>query len=204
MILVAHMLITLIYSGPRTGPEDIDRAAWAAIWFCAGIWCFEAQMVILRVFYAMRDTMTPMKVAVGMVVLNFVLNVTLVWWMKEGGLALATSISAFVQCVILLWILRGRLGALGLKAIGGTVGKCLVASLLMVEVGFLVRGIRFPWEVVGADGVMQGRVLTAVVKLPVVVLVSAGVYFGVVVFFGMKEAREVPVVGRVLRRFVKG
>jgi putative peptidoglycan lipid II flippase len=201
MILVAHLLLELIYSGPKVTPADIDREAWAAIWFCAGIWCFEAQMVILRVFYALRDTITPMKVAVGMVVLNFSLNITLVWWMREGGLALSTSISALVQCVILLWILRGRLGALGIRAMGKTVGMSVLAALVMVEVGLIVRGIRLPWE---GHRDLYSRMMTAVVKLPLVVGASAGVYFGVAWFLGMGELKDLPVAGRFFRRVMKG
>ncbi|MGN6370595.1 MAG: murein biosynthesis integral membrane protein MurJ [Phycisphaerae bacterium] len=201
MILIAHMLVTLIYSGRQVAESDIDRAAWAAIWFCAGIWCFEAQLVILRVFYAMRDTVTPMKTAMAMVVLNFSLNVTLVWFMEEGGLALSTSLSALIQSGILLWILRRRLGRLGIRSLGKTVGLSLLATLVMVEVGLLIRGIRLPWEVAGGGAVgMREKVLTALVKLPLVVGASAGVYLGIAWFFGMQEVGDLPVVGRWLRR----
>jgi putative peptidoglycan lipid II flippase len=201
MILVAKMLVTLIYSGPLTTGEDIDRTAWAAVWYCAGIWCFEAQMVILRAFYSLQDTRTPMKVAVGMILFNFTLNMTLVWWIQEGGVALSTSISAFVQCIVLLMILRKRLGRLGLRSIAATVGKCVLAAVVMVQVGWLVRAIPLPWEASGLYG--NARVLTALVKLPLVVGASALVYFAVAGFLGMSELRDVPVLGRVFRRFVK-
>ncbi len=65
MVLIAKPLIALLYA-----PDMVDRAYWAATFFCLGIWAFEAQMVILRVFYAFRDTVTPMKVAVAMIVLT--------------------------------------------------------------------------------------------------------------------------------------
>jgi putative peptidoglycan lipid II flippase len=205
MILVAKLLVTLIYSGPLTTGESIDRITWAAIWYCAGIWCFEAQMVILRVFYSLQDTKTPMKVAVGMILFNFTLNMTLVWFMREGGLALSTSISAFLQCVVLLLILRKRLGLLGLRSIAATVGKSVLAAIVMVQIGLLVRAIPLPWEGEGAalHGDLTGRVLTAVVKLPLVVGASALVYFAVAGFLGMPELRDVPVLGKFVRRVWK-
>jgi putative peptidoglycan lipid II flippase len=200
MIITAHMLVTLIYSGRQVTANDIDRAAWAAIWFCAGIWCFEAQMVILRVFYAMRDTTTPMKTAVGMVALNFSLNITLVWFMQEGGLALSTSISSLVQSVILLGILRKRMGRLGVRALGVSVGKSLLATLVMVEVGLLIRGIHLPWEGAAGAGGLQAHLLTALVKLPLVVGGAAAVYFGLSWFLGMPELGDVPFVGRFVKK----
>ncbi len=43
--------------------------------------------MILRVFFVLKDTVTPTKVSIAMVVLNFALNLTLVWFMQEGGIA---------------------------------------------------------------------------------------------------------------------
>ncbi len=199
MIIVARLLITVIYSGPDVTAADIDRATWATIWFCVGIWCFEAQLVILRVFYALGDTRTPMRVAVSMVLLNFSLNITLVWFMQEGGLALSTSISALVQCGVLLVILRKRIGRLGIRSLGETVGKSLIVTLVMVEVGLLIRGIHLPWE--GAVG-MRGRMLMALVKLPLIVGASAGTYFALAWFLRMPELGDLPGVGRFMKKRV--
>ena len=144
MIVIAHPLITLIYMGGKTTPDEIDRAYAASIWFCVGIWAFEAQMVILRAFYALRDTRTPMKVAVSMIALNLSLNLTLVWWMQEGGIALSTTIAATLQCFILLVILRRKIGRLGVSSLGKSLAKGLVATGIMllacwVAIGLLAR-----------------------------------------------------------------
>jgi putative peptidoglycan lipid II flippase len=200
MIIVSRLLITVIYSGPEVTAADIDRATWATIWFCVGIWCFEAQLVILRVFYALGDTRTPMRIAVGMVALNFSLNITLVWFMQEGGLALSTSISALVQCMILLFILRKRVGRLGVRSLARTVGLSLLATAVMVEVGLLLRGIHLPWENGLTTGGMRLRMLTALVKLPLIVAASAGSYFALTWFLKMPELADVPVVGRFVRQ----
>ncbi len=199
MIIVAHLLITVIYSGPDVTASDINRAEWATIWFCVGIWCFEAQLVILRVFYALGDTRTPMRIAVAMVLLNFSLNITLVWFMQEGGLALSTSISALTQCMILLLILRKRLGRLGVRSLASTVGKSLIATLVMVEVGLIIRGIHLPWEN-AANAALRIRILTALIKLPLIVGASAVSYFAITWFLKTPELADVPLLGRFFRR----
>jgi putative peptidoglycan lipid II flippase len=200
MIIVSHLLITVIYSGPDVSPADIDRATWATIWFCVGIWCFEAQLVILRVFYALGDTRTPMRIAVGMVLLNFSLNITLVWFMQEGGLALSTSISALIQCLILLLILRKRLGRLGVRSLASTIGKSLIAAAIMVEVGLLIRGINLPWEAAPhAAAALHSRILTALIKLPLIVAASAATYLTLAWFLKMPELADLPLLGRLLK-----
>lgn len=195
MILAAKPLLTLVYLGGQVSGEDIDRAHWAAIFFCLGIWAFEAQMVILRVFFVLKDTRTPMVVALLMVVLNLGLNLMLVWWLREGGIALSTTIAAVVQGGILLAILRRRLGKLGIRALWANVAKSALAAGVMVMIGWLLLQVPMPWAEVGT----RGRVLTACVKLPALVGVCGAVYLGLTKWLGMAEVGDVPVVGRLLR-----
>ena len=59
-------------------------------------------------FYALRDTKTPMKIAVSMVAFfNFYAeHHTLVWFMQEGDWHFPHQVSALIQSIILLGILR--------------------------------------------------------------------------------------------------
>jgi putative peptidoglycan lipid II flippase len=199
MILVARPLLTLVYLGGEVTPGDIDRAYWAAIFFCIGIWAFEAQMVILRVFFVLKDTRTPMAVSLLMIVLNFGLNLTLVWFLQEGGIALATTTAAILQGAILLMILRRRLGTLGVSALLSNVGKSTLCAAVMVMAGWLLLQIPMPWE--GEDvRDVRAKILTAVVKLPLLVGVCGAVYIGLTRWLGMAEVGDLPVVGRILRR----
>ncbi len=154
-------------------------------------------MVILRVFFVLKDTKTPTKVALAMVVLTFGLNITLVWFLREGGIALATTLAAVVQGGVLLMILRKRLGRLGVRSLLGNVGKSLLATVIMVQVGYLLW---LPFE--NGNGAMDVRtkLLKAGVELPLLVGVCGGSYVGLAWLMGMREVEDVPVVGRWLRR----
>jgi len=200
MILVAQPLITLIYMGPKVTPDDVHRAAWATTWFCAGIWAFEAQLVILRVFYAQRDPITPMKVSLLMVLLNFTLNLTLVWFMQEGGLAASTTIAAIAQSAILLAILRRRLGALGLAELRNSLLKGLAATGLMVLVA---GGLAHVLPQAAPDD-RRGLMLHALINLPLVVVTAAVVYGALALALGMPELFDLPLVGRWKKRWGMG
>lgn len=202
MILIAKPLITLIYLGGKVLPGDVDRAYWASIFFCLGIWAFEAQMVIARVYFVLKDTITPTKVVLGMIALNLSLNLILVWPLREGGIALSTTIAAIIQGAILLFILRRRLGRLGLRALAGSVLRGLAATLLMVIVGLLLSVIPMPWEhgaTAGGSLAIREKLLTALVKLPLLLCASGAVYLGFARALGMPEVSEVPLVGRFFR-----
>ena len=102
--------------------------------------------------------------------------------------------------------MRRRLGLLGLRSLGATVGKSVLATLVMVEIGLLVRAVRLPWETMALPNggtSLRFRVLTALVKLPLVVGASAAVYFAIARFFSMAELQDVPLLGRFFRN-IKG
>ena len=204
MILVAKPLLTIVYGGGQTSLAEVNRAYWASIFFCLGIWAFEAQMVILRVFFVLKDTKTPTKVALAMIALNFALNITLVWFLQEGGIALATTLAAIVQCAILIAILRRRLGRLGVRDLLRSAALGLLATTVMVAIGYMLSAIPMPWEPAGillADPAARfhAKLLTAFVKLPLLVSACAAIYITLTRFLNLGEVADLPIVGRFFR-----
>ena len=207
MILIAKPLITLVYLGGHVTEDDVNRAYWASIFFCLGIWAFEAQMVITRVFFVLKDTRTPTIVALCMIALNITLNLTLVWFLQEGGIALSTTLAAIIQGAILLLILRKRLGRLGVRSMLSSVGMELLATIVMVEAGYLLSLLPMPWDPHGvqiADAAIRvkAKLLTALVKLPLLVAVCGAIYVGLMRFLRMPEVRDLPFISRL--PFVRG
>lgn len=109
--LVREPIIAALYTAGDSAfsPSDVQRAAAVLAGYAPAIWAYSLNHVLTRAFYARGDTATPMKVAVLVMVLNFALNVALIWPLKEAGLAWATSISAIIQCVIMTMLLHRRL-----------------------------------------------------------------------------------------------
>jgi putative peptidoglycan lipid II flippase len=200
MMFVARPLITTLYSS-----DGVERATWAAIWFCGGIWAFEAQMVILRVFYALHDRITPMKVAVGMVVLNFSLNSILVWFLQEGGIAASTTISAIMQSTILLFILRRRLGPLGLANLRRSASKGLIGcGAMLITLFALTQLLKAMHQTNPATAAHSREVFfSAFVALPMLVSGASITYIVAAMLLKMDELFDVPLVGKYLRRMTK-
>ncbi len=150
LALVRHDLVTTLFSGRNgfTGP-DLSRAAAVLLGFAPGVWAYALNHVFTRAFYARGDTRTPMLVALAMVALNLVLNLSLIWPLREAGLAWATTISATVQCAILALLSRRLLterlvdremlrsaGGAILAAAVMTAGVLLIQALLPVRTGW--------------------------------------------------------------------
>ena len=67
-----------------------------------GLPFFGASRILVSAFYALHDTRTPVKIATVCLVINAVLNGVLMFPLKIGGIALASSIAGAVNC-LLLW-----------------------------------------------------------------------------------------------------
>ncbi|MDI1319691.1 MAG: lipid II flippase MurJ, partial [bacterium] len=88
-------------------------------------------MLALRGFYALKDTATPVRAAGLSFVVNLVLSIVLMHWFSTVGLAVASNLAVLAQA----WFLQTRLSrkqpALGFTPLLPSLGKILLASVLM-------------------------------------------------------------------------
>jgi len=69
--------------------------------YSVGLLAFMLIKVLAPGYFSRQDTKTPVKIAVWAMVANMVLNLSLVWSLQHAGLALATSISSFLNAGLL-------------------------------------------------------------------------------------------------------
>lgn len=102
--------------------------AEALAYYALGLAAFAASEIIVRTFYAMRNTRTPVAVGVGAVLLNIALGWTLLrLGAGLGGLALAFSVANTVEAVVLLALLTPHLGGLA-HSFWRALGRMVIAS----------------------------------------------------------------------------
>ena len=92
--------------------------------------------VLTKAFYAKDDAMRPVKVAILVVVLNFILNITLIWTpLGTSALAWSTSICAVLQVSILMVLIRRHIAT---PVDGNVLRSWGVTSALTLVMGALV------------------------------------------------------------------
>ena len=104
-ILAGPMLATLFQYGEFTA-DDVVMASYSLMAYSLGLLGFIMVKVLAPGFFARQDTRTPVKVGIIAMVANMVMNVILVFPLAHAGLALATSLSSFLNAVLLYRILR--------------------------------------------------------------------------------------------------
>lgn len=97
-----------------------------------------------RAFYALQDTSTPMLTGFAAIAANIVLNLVLVRYLAHAGLALATALANTLGCVLLLLLLRRRLGGLGGRRLAENAVRICASSVVMAVVVALLQHL-FPF-----------------------------------------------------------
>ena len=110
--LAAPMLATLFHSG-HFSTDDVIMSSYSLIAFSFGLMGFILVKVLAPGFYARQDTKTPVKIGIKAMITNMFLNVLFVVpLVKSGfhgahtGLALATSMSSYLNAFLLFHTLR--------------------------------------------------------------------------------------------------
>ncbi len=189
LIVLGVPILALLFQRGAYSAESTMQTYAALVFFALGLWAQAGTALLVRVLFALQDVITPLKVALVVIGANTALSVVLVRPLAQGGLALATSLAAALNAVLLLWVLRGRVGGLELGALGRTCAEALAGSAVLGLAGFLVyRALTG-----GSVGVDAQHLLA----LALAMAAAAGVYAAFELAIGSREAR---VLLGVLRR----
>ena len=138
-LLAEPILVTLFYYGDVMTTRDMAMAALSLRAYAIGLIAFMLIKVLAPGFFARQDMRTPVRIGVIAMVTNMVLNVLFVlplhFYLQIGhvGLASATSVSAFLNAILLFWFLRKQ----GIYAPTGQWRRFLIQLVIAVAVMFV-------------------------------------------------------------------
>jgi putative peptidoglycan lipid II flippase len=138
LMLLRVPLIAMLYQhGPNFTAESTRMVAWALLWYALGLVGHSILEIVVRAFYSLKDTRTPVAVGIGAMGLNigfsflFAVLFTRLGWMPHGGLALANSLATALEVALLFILLRRKLGGLNGRLVLQASGQALFAGVVM-------------------------------------------------------------------------
>lgn len=135
LIALAEPLVSLYRVGAFQA-SDVPRVAMALRLWAAGLLFFAGMMFVLRTFYSLKDTRTPMLANLALTPVQIGLYVLLTTgvggWsgMGLGGIPIADGIFYALMFGALAILLRRRIGGYDLRGVGRAYGLMVFASLL--------------------------------------------------------------------------
>ena len=108
LIILAEPLVATIFYGGVFTADDVRMAGLALQAFAVGLVGFSYVKILAPAYFAREDTKTPVRIGLIALAVNFVLSITLAWYLTSigfagthAGLALAISIAALLNGVLL-------------------------------------------------------------------------------------------------------
>jgi putative peptidoglycan lipid II flippase len=102
LIILGKPIIKVLFERGKFTQEATSMTYSCLAFYSLGLLSFSISKILISVFYALKNTKYPVKVAFCTLIVNIILNITLMQFLAVGGLALATSLSSTLG-VILLW-----------------------------------------------------------------------------------------------------
>jgi len=131
LIALRFPLIRLFFQRGAFTALSTSRTAYTLFFYCLGLFAYAGVKIIAPVFYSFQDTKTPLRIAVIAMLANIVLNLLLMIPLREGGLALATSLSSTLNFFLLFFTLKRRLGDIEERRILNSFVKILFSAIIM-------------------------------------------------------------------------
>ncbi|HLI10115.1 MAG TPA: murein biosynthesis integral membrane protein MurJ [Alphaproteobacteria bacterium] len=103
---IAGPITLVLFQHGAFGPDAARVTATALAAYALGLPAYVIVKSLAPAFYAREDTTTPVRAAVTAVVTNIVLSLALIQVLGAMGIALAASIAAWVNVVVLVYWLR--------------------------------------------------------------------------------------------------
>jgi len=186
-IVLGQQLAVVLFNYGAYSNKNAIATGWVIAASALGLVPFAISQMQIFAFYAMPDTKTPALLNLPVVAVRIVVDVLLflvlpATWVA-GGLMIGNAVSFVLATALGYWLLRRRIGRLGLSRVGATLARLTVAAVVAaVPAGLIV------WALRNTMGTGWFASLVQLVAGSVVLLV---VYITIALVLRVPEVRDV-------------
>ncbi len=182
LIVLRFPIIRALFQRGHFTSLSTSRAAATLLFYSIGLFAYAGVKIIVPCFYSLQDTSTPVKIGALALGSNIILNLILMWPLREGGLALATAISSMINFCVLFLILRKKIGSLDGKRIISSFSRILLSASLM--------GV-FCWSISRTVLLYPASLSRQLLNIFILVLGGVFTFFAASFVFRVEELRTV-------------
>nr|CRH07946.1 putative virulence factor mviN homolog [Candidatus Magnetococcus massalia] len=195
LILLREPILALLFERGAFDANTTHLAGNALFAYSLGLIAFSGIKVLAPAFYARKDTRTPVRIAIIAMSANMVFNLILMWPLAHVGLALATTLSAYLNMGLLYRALKRETGFCPEPGWGKAILKAGLATLAMA--GVLLTSMHLYWPT--GEGV--DTLDRAVVLVPTILL-GVMIFFATAWLLNLTELKTL--LGALRKRKAKG
>ena len=190
LMVIAEPVVNTLYLRGAFTLRDSVATHLALMAFAGGLPSFVLIKVFAPVFFAHHNTKTPVKIAICCVILNLILNLMLMKPFSHVGLAMATSISGWVNAAALGWILYKNNAFAPDELVKRRLAGIVAASVAMAVILLLLQWQLTPWFALGLEMKILG----------LAILVSSGFFCYSALVISLKVVSKQQLLGYIKRK----
>jgi putative peptidoglycan lipid II flippase len=156
--VLAGPIISVLFEHGAFTAEDRVAVAAALLAFSFGLPAYVLNKALTPGFFGRHDTKTPVKISAASLLLNIALNIGFLPILGHVGIALGTSISAWLNAGLLTFILYRRRHLVPDQRLKRRLPRMIIATALMGAAlwGGLLLVDEYFWALFGLPGVASG------------------------------------------------
>lgn len=195
LIVLSDPISKLILAHGKFDPGTVPLVAEPLIYFSIGLLGLSLVEILVRCFYALHDSRTPVEVSVLQFMFVIGLSIVLLGPMQANGLALATSLGSLGEAVVLLLLLRHKVAGLDLRELGTYTLNVLAAGVVAALAALFVHTLGL--VVLPEHGTSVRETIDTTIRVLAAMIAAGAVYFSFSRFLGTDDVIS---LNRILSR----
>lgn len=197
-------VVRLIYGAGKFSWEDTVATATTLSFFAIGLFAQAGVLLLARAFYALHDTMTPVKSGLIAVIFNVLASILAVYlFARVEVLGMTASASAILNFLLLLNMLDRKINLLEHKNLVNSTFKTFTGSLIMGVFLYLTTHIKIQDKYVLDLLTDTTRTLNLLLSIGLITSVGMFIYIFISWLFRSEELKMFAIVIEKIRNIRK-
>lgn len=177
--VLRYPLIYVIFKRGAFTQQASNLTSSTLLFYCPAMVAYSLRDILNKAFYSVKDVKTPMINSFIGILLNVIINFFIIKYMKVPGLAVATSVSALITTLLMLFKLNNKLKGIKLHKIFIVFLKIMVSSIIMGIVIYFVNN--------ACKNLIFSVMLGSIISIIICFILGSVTYFACLYFLKVQE-----------------
>jgi len=191
-IFLAKPIVQLAFERGAFDFIATKRTSESLIFYSIGLVFMAVNTILVRGFFALHDTKTPVKNSIIALLCNIILNIIFIKPLAHMGLALATSLASIISTILLYRSIKGKIEKPFSVSMKKDIGKFILGGFTISLIAFFTFNFL-------RNFISQGQI-----ALAISLIISVGLAFLIYLYLGFRwKVEEAKRIFNVVRRSVE-
>lgn len=139
IIAFSDEAVQIVYERGAFDQSATSLTAGAFFFYGIGLTFFALNELLTKIYYSRRNTRAPIVFSAISVIINIILNFALIGTMAHKGLALATSVSAMINTLMLYYWMKHKYPEIAIMKSKRKLAKITISAALAVGIAYFIN-----------------------------------------------------------------